>query len=147
MRDAIVVGYDRTAASWEAVRWAAAEADARARTLRVVTCDERFDVSTAEETWGLAVAVTSAYAEVRSELDQACSQLRTRHPDLEVEAFLLGASCTDALCDERLSSELVVVGSSSHRGAAAMWRGSTPRIIARHSHSPVVIVRGAPDPT
>ena len=141
MTDAIDVGYDRSEASWAAVRWAAAEAVLRDRRLRVITCDDRFDV--AAGTREFAMATTAAYADVRAELDQARSLLRASQPGLRVESYVLGASCREALCDQSRASEMVVIGSSSRRGAAASLLGSTPRMVVRHAHSPVVVVRGA----
>ncbi len=141
MTGTIDVGYDLTEASWEAVRWAAAEAVHRERVLRVITCDDRFDV--ADGPWEFAIVTTAAYAEVRAELDHVCAQLRDVQPGLRVASYVLGASCGEALCDEGLASEMVVVGSSARRSAAAPLLGSTPRIVLRHAHCPVVVVRGA----
>ena len=76
-------------ASWEAARWAAAEAVLRDRELRVITCDDRFNVATAGGTWEFAMAATAAYAEVRAELGQVCARLRDVQPGLRVESYLL----------------------------------------------------------
>src|SRR4029078_4113428 len=91
-----------------------------------------------------AMATTAAYADVTAELDQVRSLLRARQPGLRVESYVLGASCREALCDERRASEMVVIGSSPRRGAAASWLGSTPPVGVRDAHNPVAGGPGAP---
>ena len=89
MTDAIDVGYDRSEASWAAVRWAAAEAVLRDRRLRVITCDDRFDV--AAGTREFAMATTAAYADVTAELDQArCAAAR---PSTRLACRVVCARC------------------------------------------------------
>lgn len=64
------------------------------------------------------------------------------HPKIEISTEARAGPAAVALLYDVEPEDLVVVGASSHGGAAAFWLGSTPRQVARHSPCPVVVVRG-----
>jgi nucleotide-binding universal stress UspA family protein len=64
-------------------------------------------------------------------------------PGVEIVLEASAGPAATALLDNAEPDDLVVVGASSHVGAAAFWLGSTPRHVVRHSPCPVAVVRGA----
>jgi nucleotide-binding universal stress UspA family protein len=143
MTKQITVGYDGSAPSFEAVRWAAAEAKMRGSRLRIVSC---FDVPLAGEAIG-AWAATEAYDSLLQATQSSLAQMKDivseSAPELEIVAEAFAGPASWALVADVDSEDLIVVGASSHRGAAAILLGSTPRYVVRHSPCPVIVVRGA----
>ena len=143
MSKEIVVGYDGSAGSSNAVLWAASEAQTRGVRLRIVSC---FSVPIAADgVYGLAAA--DAYEGTKGEQEQKLAalsaQISTAHPDLEIVTEATSGSPGHALVDRVGPDDMIVVGASAHQHAAAFWLGSTPRHVVRHSPCPVVVVRGA----
>ena len=138
----ITVGYDGSRASAEAVLWAADQAESRGAALRIVTC------------YGIPATGASMtglfYGEAIDGVEEGARQLVTKiagivsksHPDVVVRTDVAPGPATAVLGDGLLPDDLVVVGASSHAGAAAFWLGSTPRSLIRHSPCPVAVVRG-----
>ena len=77
----------------------------------------------------------SALAEIQTVVAEAT-------PGIEIGTETSSGPPASALLDNTEIDDLVVVGASSHEGAAAFWLGSTPRHLVRHSPCPVVVVRG-----
>jgi len=142
MTKQITVGYDGSGPSSAAVLWAAAEAEARGASLRIVKC---YDVPYAGEAAGwLANEAYVALVETnKNELAQMQAVVSQSAPGVEILIEASPEHPSTALIDNVDPHDLVVVGASSHRGAAAVWLGSTSRYIVRHSPCPVVVVRGA----
>jgi nucleotide-binding universal stress UspA family protein len=143
MTKQITVGYDGSAPSSEAVLWAAAEANTRGASLRIVSC---YEIPYAGEAIG-GWAATEAFAALLEANQTALAEMRDvvaqATPNVEIVTETSAGPATQVLLDGVDPDDLVVVGSSSHRGAAAFWLGSTPRHVVRHSPCPVVVVRGA----
>lgn len=142
MTKQITVGYDGSVPSSEAVLWAAAEANSRAARLRIVSC---FEIPYAGETFG-GWAATEAYASIMERTRSALAEIQTvvaeATPGIEIVTEASAGPAALALLDNTDPDDLVVVGASSHEGAAAFWLASTPRHLVRHSPCPVVVVRG-----
>ena len=149
MTKQITVGYDGSRPSSAAVLWAAGETEARGASLRILKC---YQIPYAGEAGGwLANEAYVALVETNQcELAQMQAVVAESAPGIEILAEASPDHPSTALIDNVDSEDLVVVGASSHRGAAAVWLGSTPRYIVRHSPCPVVVVpgsatRGRPD--
>ena len=141
MTKQITVGYDGSVPSSEAVLWAAAEANSRAVRLRIVSCFEIPYSGDAIGGWA-----TEAYASIMEGTRSALAEIQTvvagATPGIEIVTEASAGPAALALLDNTDADDLVVVGASSHEGAAAFWLGSTPRHLVRHSPCPVVVVRG-----
>ncbi|MVU78298.1 universal stress protein [Nocardia sp. ET3-3] len=138
----IVVGADGSEIAYQAVAWAAAEADRRGWPLHIVTSYAspvgRGDTPlTAED-----------MAEVRSQGQQVLADAvrMARHTvpgdNLRVSTELIFDMITTALIDRSRQARLIVVG---NRGLGALRRavlGSVSTALARHAHCPVAIVHG-----
>lgn len=143
MKHQITVGYSATPASTEAVHWAANEAEARNTSLRIISC---YDIPVTGEPGGtmMTLDVVNMFIEAASSsLGAITKVVSERHPKLEVDTEVCSGPASHALVAEAGASDLLVVGSSSHEGAAAFWLGNTARWVIRHGTCPVVVVRGA----
>jgi nucleotide-binding universal stress UspA family protein len=140
----ITVGYDGSPEATEALEWAANEAAVRGCGLRIVTCYRIPVAGDVQTGWIPTEAYSTLLRNADSELKAGAESVRARHPDLAVEPMLVAGAAAPGLIDGAAEGEeMVVVGASSRRGAAAFWLGSTPRALVRHAKCPVVVVRGA----
>lgn len=141
MTKEIIVGYDGSPPSTEAALWAASEAKVRGSVLRIVSC---FDVPVVGDPMSGWTATT--YPSLIDASNMALAKIKevvtTVSPGVEIINEALAESPAFALVDSADAEDLIVVGASSHQGAAAFWLGSTARHVVRHSPCPVVVVRG-----
>jgi nucleotide-binding universal stress UspA family protein len=93
--------------------------------------------------WGGTEAYGSLLEACRSALVEVKDSVAESNPDIEIVTEASAGPAALALVDNVDPGDLIVVGASSHQGAAAFWLGSTPRHLVRHSPCPVVVVRGA----
>jgi len=138
----ITVGYDGSVPSSEAVLWAAAEARARGARLRVVSCYEILFAAEAVTGWAATEAYESLLDACRKGLAEIGDMVAKSAPGIEIDLEPSAGPKSSVLVENLEPDDLVVVGASSHEGAAAFWLGSTPRHVVRHSPCPVVVVRG-----
>ena len=130
----ILVGYDGSASSREAVNWAARAARARGVVLTVSHAWEPGHAGPALEPEHQDPAESSA----RWILSTA---VRNPDPD-EVRPILAEGSAARVLCEQSADSEIVVVGSRGLGGLAGLMLGSVSLQVATLAFSPVVVVRG-----
>lgn len=138
MTDGIIAGYDGSADSHEALRWAAREAWARGTTLTICLA------------WpanGLGLAADPGVrdrARQRGEQIIACGVgFATSVADLaDVRTVLAEGSPAHVLCERSGTAEMVVVGSRGHGGLADSSLGSVSWQVACHGRGRVVVVRG-----
>ncbi len=143
MTNKIVVGYNGTSSSDNAAMWAAHEADVRKMPLRVVTCFE-MPMLSSEAALGLGggAAFEAVSEAANTNAERIKAEIGAAFPTLTFTTVVAADAAATALLDDVGPDDLVVVGSSSHEGAAAFWLGSTPRHLVRHSPCPVAVVRG-----
>jgi nucleotide-binding universal stress UspA family protein len=143
MTKQITVGYDGSIPSSEAVLWAAGEASTRGALLRILSC---YEIPYAGEAVGGWVA-TEAYAALLEACGGRLAEIKAvvadAYPALDITTEASAGPAALALVDNIDPDDLVVVGASSHHGAAAFWLGTTPRYVVRHSPCPVAVVRGS----
>jgi nucleotide-binding universal stress UspA family protein len=138
----VIVGFDGSPPSRHAVLWAADAAAARHARLRILTC---YDVPIEAPMVPLATITTVDLADGADEsVHEAAALAAARHPDLAIDVEVALGRPAGVLVSAAGEAELLVVGSSSHHGAAAFWLGSTARAVARRSPCPVAVVRRAP---
>ena len=139
----ILVGFDGSPESNEALLWAAAEAAARERPLEIVSC-YRLPMATDAYTGTPPDATAAILETVSGEATKARDAVVARHSSLDVSTRVCAGSAAHELVAD--DGELIVVGASSHRGPSAFWLGSTARAVVRRARCPVVVVRGAAAP-
>jgi nucleotide-binding universal stress UspA family protein len=138
MNYGIVVGYDGSPGSQEALGWAAREA--RARDLMLTVC-----LAWSPETpdrpvpASHSVAYDLARRESRAILDRGRDHAVSMCGAGRVCSALVGGPAAHALCDRSDPADMVVVGSAG----SGVLPGSVPWQLARHGHGRIAVVRGA----
>ncbi len=143
MSEQITVGFDGSESSAEAVRWAACEAVARGTSLQIVSCYEIAALGASVPAWPATEAVASLLEATERTLQTIVDAVAESHPELKITPVASAGPAAMVLLHQVEPDDLVVMGASSHEGAAAFWLGSTPRHLVRHSPCPVVVVRDA----
>jgi nucleotide-binding universal stress UspA family protein len=143
MNQPVVVGYDGSTHSGEALTWATREARRLSAPLRIVhvahtitdgfvVADRPLDLTAQVGAQVLAEAVEHAYA-VDPDIDLSTRlELRDSVPAILAEAGAL--------------ARLLVVGSRGRGGFAGLLLGSVSIAVAAHAPCPVVVVRRQPPP-
>ena len=148
----MVVGVDGSAGSYEALRWALAEARLRKAPLRILHAwiylhalvPALVGYPYTRDSIEPAVADAAAAAQQAAEaiFEQALLELGAVD-DVEVERVIVQGSPAQALIDAVSERDLLVVGSRGHGGFAGLLLGSVSQQCAQHARCPVVIVRAA----
>jgi len=140
MTKLINVGFNGSAASSEAVLWAAAEASRRSTPLRLISCYPMSLIRGAEFGMMSADPYTSMYEETHNSLVHMQNMVTELHPDLQVSTLTSSDPAVSVLIDTMSADDLVVVGATAHHDGVDRWLGSTARHVVRHSPCPVVVV-------
>lgn len=140
----VTVGVDGSASSLEAVRWAAAEATARAGTLRIVHA-WLWPMMPVPLGPAPGVAEGGFTAEAHRVLREASAVASKAGPDLEVRSALVTGAAQVVLAHESTTADLLVLGDRGLGGFTGMLMGSVAVAMAHHASCPVVIVRGHAD--
>lgn len=136
-RRPIVVGYSGGESSLPAVQWAAGEANATHRPLRIV-------MSWGMPTYGinpLSQAADLDRTHAEAVLNAVVFQLRADLPGLEVEGKLVRGQPAQGLLERTDDAALVVIGNRSRRNLARLVLGSVSSAVVTHAEVPVVLVR------
>ena len=123
----IVVGVDGSAASRQALQWAADEAALEGRPLFLVHVVDPFS--------GSERADTSAV------LAEAADVVERRRPGVDVHASLLLGDVREVLLDDAERASLLVVGSRGRGRARSVLFGSVGVTVGTRAACPVVVVR------
>lgn len=137
----VVVGADGSETALRAVRWAAREAAARGRGLRIVLAYGGVDPSLVAD-----AAIWRRYHEdvldrARQEAARATEAARGAVPELSVTEELVDGPAAPALL-ERAGEDLLVVGARGEGGLGEPFAGSVASAVVAHAAGPVVVVRG-----
>ncbi|MDP4507140.1 universal stress protein [Nonomuraea turcica] len=125
----IVIGVDGSAPATAAVEWAAADAQRRELSMRILHVCEQ---------WPYRVDTTRYCA---GTLAAAADRARALTRGVEVTTQLLSGNVVDTLIGESGSADSVVIGSRGLGGFAGMMVGSVSMGVAGHAAGPVVVVR------
>jgi nucleotide-binding universal stress UspA family protein len=137
----IVVGVDGSEVSLEAVEWAAAEAAARHRRLRVVHAFiwPLLRVPVGPSTYGPVDGGLQAAAQ--RILDKALLRAKESAPGVDVSTVMPVGAPVPVLLSEIEDAPLVVLGSRGLGGFSGLLVGSTGVQVATHAPCPVIVVR------
>ena len=138
MTDGIVAGYDGSAGSDEALRWAAREARARGTMLTICLAWPPDDPALPGDS-GVHDRAGQPGEEI---LARAVRSLGSVLDPAEVRTTLSGGPPARVLCERSRSAEMVVVGSHGHGGLAGSLLGSVSWRVACHGQGRIVVVRG-----
>lgn len=130
----ILVGYDGSSSSQQALRWAAREAR------------ERRAVLTVCHAWTQGSAGSPASAEPDDPTRQGAEWILASGLRLtgshEVRPLLAEGPTARTLCENSSSADIVVVGSHGAGGLPGLLLGSVSLQVAAYASGPVVVVRG-----
>jgi nucleotide-binding universal stress UspA family protein len=138
MTDGIITGYDGSAGSDEALRWAAREAWARGTVLTVCLAWPAADLRQLGD-W----AAHDRAERLGGGILARGARLAATVPDLpDVRTVLAEGSPAHVLCERSGAAEMVVVGSRGLGGLAGAQLGSVSWQVASHGQGRIVVVRG-----
>jgi nucleotide-binding universal stress UspA family protein len=137
----VVVGTDGSGHAERALAFAAAEAERRGASVRVVTA---WHVPSSVYGSGYAPTVSSSVEEstrvaAEKAAEAAAEELRAK--GLQVETRVRHAQTADALLEEAADADLLVVGSRGHGGFTGLLLGSVSQQCVHHATCPTVVVR------
>ena len=144
MSEQIIVGFNGTNSSMEAVRWAAAEAAVRRVPMHIVTCFEMPALTgEASLAWGAGEAYDAVRTVAEMHAHRAAAVVSDEFPNVVSTTEVSADAASVALLKHVDGADLVVVGASGHEGVASFWLGTTPRHLVHHSLSPVAVIRSS----
>ena len=135
----IVVGYDGSPGSGDALRWAAREAKARGTTLTVCLAWTPDHITLPTESDLCYLARQHGQVILARGLPYAESVLGARR----VRAELADGSAAHVLCERSKTADMVVVGCRGQSELPGLLLGSVAWQVAGHACGRVVVVRGA----
>jgi nucleotide-binding universal stress UspA family protein len=136
----IVVGIDGSAASEEALHWAARQADFTHSDLEIVTTWDW------PPSYGWAVPFPAGFdpeSGVQAMVEKAASDGRNRHPSIGITIRALQGHPAPILVEASKGADLLVVGSRGHGEFVGMLIGSVSEYCATNAHCPVLVHRPA----
>jgi len=134
----IVAGIDGSAASLEALSWAARQADLTGTVLEVVMTWEW------PTSLGWAVPVPEDFdpeGEVRQTLEDAVGSVRAAYPGVAMDPRVINGHPAPTLVETAKGADLLVVGSRGHGQFVGMLLGSVSEYCVRNAECPVLIHR------
>jgi nucleotide-binding universal stress UspA family protein len=134
----IVVGFDGSQSSLDALEWAVRQTILTDGTLVVVMTWEW------PTSYGWAVPIPDDFdpeADVRKVLDTAIAGVTAEHPAIKVEARLISGHPSPALVEASKGADVLVVGSRGHGEFVGMLIGSVSEYCVTNAHCPVLVHR------
>ena len=134
----IVVGYDGSPPSHDALRWATAAAVRTKAPLRIVEAFELVVYSRPSP--GQVVPLEALQTAREKGLSALAEGVRLQQPGLTVETVLAGGSAAQALLAEAEHARLVVLGSRGLGGWTGLLVGSVAVQVTTHAQCPVIVI-------
>ena len=136
MTDGIIAGYDGSAGSHEALRWAAREAWARGTVLTICLAWPPDDLTVLGDADSMIGPGSGPMRSLPAERIRRVGRRPRRSP------YRAGRRvAARVLCERSSAAEMVVVGSRGHGGLAGAQLGSVSWQVACHGQGRVVVVR------
>jgi len=140
----IVIGYDGSPGSQNALRWAAAEAVRQVAPLKIVEAFELVIVSRPSP--GHVVPLEALRTARQKGLEAVAETIRLQHPGLQVETSLVVGGAAGAVLDQAEHARLVVLGSRGLGGWSGLLVGSVTSQVTAHAVCPAVVIPHDPRP-
>jgi nucleotide-binding universal stress UspA family protein len=134
----IVVGIDGSAASNDALRWAARQAELTGSPLEVIMTWEW------PASLGWSVPIPDGYdpeTEVRQILDGAVEAALAERPGVKADRKVVNGHPATVLVDATKGADLLVIGSRGHGEFVGMLLGSVSEFCTTNAHCPVLVHR------
>jgi nucleotide-binding universal stress UspA family protein len=136
----IVVGFDSSASSLDALSWAVRQAELTAVGIEIVAC------WASPSSYGWPVPIPDDFdpeSDIRRTLDVVLAPVRAAHPNVSIDARVLRGHPAPTLVEASKGADLLVVGNRGHGEFVGMVIGSVSEYCAAHAHCPVLVHRGA----
>jgi nucleotide-binding universal stress UspA family protein len=136
----VVVGFDGSEASRQALAWAARQADFTGARLEILAAWEW------PTSFGWAVPMPDDFdpeSEVQSALQTAASTARETHPALDIDARVVHGHPAPILVEASKGADLLVVGSRGHGEFVGMLIGSVSEYCTTKAHCSVLVHRAS----
>jgi nucleotide-binding universal stress UspA family protein len=134
----IVVGIDGSAASNDALHWAARQAELTGSPLEVIMTWEW------PASLGWSVPIPEGYdpeTEVRQILDGAVEAALAERPGVNADRKVINGHPATILVDATKGADLLVIGSRGHGEFVGMLLGSVSEFCTTNAHCPVLVHR------
>ena len=148
MPGTILVGVDGSAASHEALRWAAQEAELRSARLVAVHVWAYVSVAPLGDPGMIPMPAVDLPSQLEAErdaasadFDQAIAEVLGSGSAIELEKRLVEGDPGEVLVSASAAADLVVVGSHGRSGFRAALLGSVSRHVIDHAVCPVVVLK------
>lgn len=147
MTTSVVVGYDGSDASRDAVQWAVGEAIARDAELTVLAA-VTVPMGASPMSFGVLSpnAIDDMLARLGNHVEEEAAALVAANPGLVARGKAVLGGASGALVEASEDADLVVVGSRGMGGFKGLLVGSVGVQVAEHAQCPAVVVRGPADP-
>lgn len=132
----ITVGYDGSAAARAALLWAVMEAETRDAALHILVASQPGPITP----WSLPASHDWSVLETHRAEEVARDAKEIAGGHAQVTAAVHEGLPSRVLARYSTESDLLVVGSSGHVGAAGWVRGSVSRYLLHHAGCPLVVV-------
>ena len=132
----VLVGFDGSEHSLDALRWAGHYARAVGALLRPIIA-----WSIPANTDLMSLPGEDFEKVAKADLDDAMQVARTEFPDVAIEPQVVYGSPASVLIDASKEANLLVLGTRGHGGFVGMLLGSVSQHCVHHAECPVVIVR------
>lgn len=149
-KSVIVVGVDGSGSDAAAVTWAARAAAQAGMQLRLLHATEyvgEYPVDAGGTDQAALLDVLSRESGEDDFAGRAAEQVRSEHPDLDVDVVRVVGSGAGALLDQQDEAHLIVVGTGRKGPLAQVLLGSTALTVSAHSTCPVAIINPEHDPS
>jgi nucleotide-binding universal stress UspA family protein len=134
----VVVGYDGSSSSHDALRWATTEAVRTMAPLRIVEAFELVVYSRPSP--GHTVPLEALRTARGKGLSAVAEIIRLHHPQLHVDTVLAEGPAPEALLEQAEHARLVVLGSRGLGGWSGLLAGSVAVQVTTHAHCPVIVI-------
>lgn len=150
MPGTILVGVDGSAASHEALRWAAQEAELRSARLVAIHAWAYVPAGPLGDPGMIPMPAVDLPGQLDAEraaasadLDEAIAETLGAESPLELEKRLVEGDAGEVLVSASAEADLVVVGSHGRSGFKAALLGSVSRHVIDHAECPVVVLKAS----
>ena len=150
MPGTILVGVDGSAASHEALRWAAQEAELRGARLVAIHAWVYVPVGPIGDPGMIPMPAVDLPGQLDAEraaasadFDKAISETLGAESSIELDKRLVEGDAGEVLVSASAEADLVVVGSHGRSGFKAALLGSVSRHVIDHAGCPVVVLKAS----
>ena len=136
----IVVGFDGSPSSLDALSWAVRQAELTSASIEVVMCWEW------PSSYGWAVPVPEDFdpeGDIHGTIEATLTPLRAEHPGLVINGRVVEGHPAPVLVEASKTADLLVVGNRGHGEFVGMVIGSVSEHCAAHAYCPVLVHRTA----